>query len=122
MRKLLLPVFLAASLALGACADGGVGFGSIRLPGLGAPPTAEEQAKLGSLGERYAALRERVDVLLARTTGDRMESKVAQEFVRLMDDANLKVKQLARDPADNKTRVQVITVLTDLERLLIAHE
>lgn len=114
-------IITVAALLVTAC-EGGIGFGSSRIPGLGAQPTAEEQLKLGELGKRYVALRERVDVLISRTDGDRLDGAVVGEFKRLLDDASQKLAALTRDPADNGTRLQLIVVLTDIERLLNAYD
>jgi hypothetical protein len=116
MKRLFIPIILAGILALGAC-SGGAGFGSMRIPGLGTQPTAEEQSKLGELGTRYAALRARVDKVMG-DPNKLLKSDVTKEFVRMQEDAVEKLEKLTRDPADALARAQIITVLTDLERLL----
>ena len=104
------------TLFLASC-QGGIGFGSTRILNLGAQPTAEEQSKLGELGTRYAQLRERVNKVMGDPNKN-LDSNVTLEFVRMQEDAVSKLEKLTRDPADALARAQIITVLTDLERLL----
>ncbi len=112
------PVIIVAvvTLFLAGC-EGGLGFGSVRILSLGAQPTAEEQSKLGELGTRYAALRERVDKVMSNPD-KKVDSPTQLEFVRMQENAVKKLQKLTRDPADALARAQVITGLTDLERLL----
>ena len=116
MNKFFAPLAIVGLLVLGGC-QGGIGLGSMRIVSLGAPPTAEEQSKLGELGTRYAKLRERVDTVMS-DPDKKIESDVAMELVRMQEDAVKKLKKLTRDPSDALARQQIITVLTDLERLL----
>ena len=111
-----ISIVIALTLFLAGC-EGGIGFGSTRILTLGAQPTAEEQTKLGELGTRYAELRARVDKVMGDPNKN-LDSNVTLEFVRMQEDAVTKLEKLTRDPADALARAQVITVLTNLERLL----
>lgn len=116
-RTLAVLLLLGATAGMTAGCAGGIGVGSMRILNLGAQPTAEEQTKLGELGTRYAALRARVDKIMGNPD-KQLDGSVTKEFVRMQEDAVNKLKKLTRDPADALARAQIITVLTDLERLL----
>ena len=117
VRTLAVLLLLGATAGMTAGCAGGLGIGSVRILTLGAQPTAEEQSKLGELGTRYAELRARVDTVMG-DPDKTVDSPTQLEFVRMQENAVEKLEKLTRDPADALARAQIITVLTDLERLL----
>lgn len=119
MRKFLTLLFAGfAILAIASCSSS---TGSWRLPGIGAPATAEENQTLGDLGAKYENFREWSNAILGdvKMKIDDQTRKSFADILKRLDPVTGKLGDLTNSPSSHELRGLVIAGLREFEAMML---